>query len=447
MKRIIIITSIASLILALPCLRASAQDSAIYLSVSEACQIAIEKNVEVLNSELEQRKRGFQLSEAKSKLYPHMEGFTSLSNNFLIPKMIVPGEIFGQSGLIPVEIGTRFDWISGFKASQILYNQSYFTSLKILKQIEALGSISVIQQKEEIVYQVSQLYYLCKCTGKQIEYLTVNLTNIDRMAEITRLRSDNGMARKADYASVLVNKANVRTQIDNLRQLQKQQLGLLSFLMGLDMNSIIVLTDSLNSGNLKTPHDSLFLENRSAILLLEKQIEITNLSKKRKQQEYLPSLAATAQYYFQGQRNDFDFLKGGEDKFYKVGFAGFILNIPIFNGFEKRSGKAQYEIELIQLRNTLENTRKYLSKEYSDALAQYENSINIISCQEENIKIAEEGYEMCMNGYSQQVIPLSDLILAEGNLIEARLSYLNALLQFENAELDLRKAKGELLEF
>jgi len=238
-----------------------------------------------------------------------MEGFTSLSNNFLIPKMIVPGEIFGQTGLIPVEIGTRFDWISGFKASQILYNQSYFTSLKILKQIENLGLISVIQKKEEIVYQASQLYYLCNCTGKQLEYLSINLTNIDRMAEITRLHIDNGLARKADYSSILVNKANVQTQIDNLRQLQRQQLGLLSFLVGLDMNSRIVLTDSLYSGNLKTSDDSLFLNNRSSILMLEKQIEITNLSRKRKKQEYLPSLSAYAQYYFQGQRNDFDFFE------------------------------------------------------------------------------------------------------------------------------------------
>jgi len=445
MKRIII-SSIASLLLAFTCLRAAAQDT-LYLSVSEACQMAIMKNVEVRNSELEQSKSSLQLSEAKSKLYPHMEGFTSLSNNFLIPKMIVPGEIFGQTGLIPVEIGTRFDWISGFKASQILYNQSYFTSLKILKQIENLGLISVIQKKEEIVYQASQLYYLCNCTGKQLEYLSINLTNIDRMAEITRLHFDNGLARKADYASVLVNKANVQTQIDNLRQLQRQQLGLLSFLVGLDMNTRIVLTDSLYSGNLKTSDDSLFLNNRSSILMLEKQIEITNLSRKRKKQEYLPSLSATAQYYFQGQRNDFDFLKGGEDKFYKVGFAGIVLNIPIFNGFEKRFGKAQYEIELIQLKNTMENTRKYLSKEYSDAFAQYKNSINIIWRQEENIKTAEEGYAICMDGYVQQVIPLSELILAEGNLIEARLSYLNALLQLKNAELDLRKAKGELLEF
>jgi len=445
MKRIII-SSIASLIVAFTCLRAAAQDT-IFLSVSGACQMAIMKNVEVRNSELEQSKSSLQLSEAKSKLYPHMEGFTSLNNNFLIPKMIVPGEIFGQTGLIPVEIGTRFDWISGFKASQILYNQSYFTSLKILKQIENLGLISVIQKKEEIVYQASQLYYLCNCTGKQLEYLSINLTNIDRMAEITRLHIDNGLARKADYSSILVNKANVQTQIDNLRQLQRQQLGLLSFLVGLDMNSRIVLTDSLYSGNLKTSDDSIFLDNRSSILMLEKQIEITNLSRKRKNQEYLPSLSANAQYYFQGQRNDFDFLKGGEDKFYKVGFAGIVLNIPIFNGFEKRFGKAQYGIELTQLKNTMENTMKYLSKEYSDALAQYKNSINIIWRQEENIKTAEDGYAICMDGYNQQVIPLSDLILAEGNLIEARLSYLNALLQFKNAELDLRKAKGELLEF
>jgi outer membrane protein TolC len=447
MKRKIIITCIAILLKAFICILAFSQDTVIYLSVKRACKMGIERNVEVRNSELEQTKMKSQLSEARSKLFPQLNGYSTFSYNYAIPKLIVPGEIFGQSGPIPVEIGTKFDWSSGFRASQILYNQSYFTSLKTMKTLENLSVISTIQQKEEVVYQVSQFYLLCTFTEKQVEYLSGNLANMERLAEITRSQSDNGIIRKVDHDRVVVNQANLQTQIDNLQHLHKQQLGLLCYLVGLDLNDTIILTDSLAAGKLYIPDKLFDPANKTGIHILEAQIEITSLSKKSALQEYLPSLTGFGQYYFQGQRNQLDFLKGGEDKFYKVGLVGLSLNIPIFNGFEKRSRAVHFETELLQLRNTLDNTKKYLSKEYSDALSQYKNSINIISRQEENIRTAREVYNINMLGYARQVVPLSDLILAEDNLTEARLSFLSALLQLKNAELDLRKAKGELLEF
>jgi len=401
----------------------------------------------VRNSELEQTKWKSQLSEARSKLYPQMDGYSTFSNNYAIPKLIVPGEIFGQSGPIPVEIGTKFDWSSGFRASQILYNQSYFTSLKILKSQENLCAISTIMQKEEVVYQVTQIYFLCKYTEKQVEHLSGNLANMERLAEITRNQSDNGMIRKVDHDRVLINRANIQSHIDNLQYLHKKQLGLLCFLVGLDLNRSIILTDSLAAGSLNIPDKIFDPANKTGIQMIEGQIEITSLSKKSKLQESIPSLTGYGQYYFQGQRNQFDFLKGGEDKFYKVGVIGVSLHIPIFNGFEKRWSAVRFETELLQLRNNLDNTKKYLSKEYSDAISQYRNSINIISRQEENIRTAMAVYNINLLGYTRQVVPLSDLILAEDNVTEARLSYLNALLQLKNAELDLRKVRGELLEF
>jgi outer membrane protein TolC len=447
MKRKIIITCIVVLIKAAMCLVAFSQDTILYLSVKEACKMGIERNVEVRNSELEQTKWKSQLSEARSNLYPQLDGYSTLSNNFAIPKLIVPGEIFGQNGPIPVEIGTRFDWSSGFRATQILYNQSYFTSLKILKCHEYLSEISTVRQKEEVVHQVSQVYFLCKYTEKQLEYMSGNLANMDRLADITRSQSDKGMIRKVDHDRVLVNRANIQTQIDNLEHLHIQQLGLLRFLLCLDLNSSIILIDSLSAGSLYAADKLFDPANISGIQMIEAQIEITSLSKKSKLQESLPSLTGFGQYYFQGQRNQFDFLKGGEDKFYKVGLVGLSLNIPIFNGFEKRWSAVRFETELLQLSNTLDNTKKYLSKEHSDAISQFKNSINIISRQEENIRTAMAIYNINLLGYTQQVVPLSDLILAEDNVTEARLSYLNALLQLKNAELDLKRVKGELLEF
>jgi outer membrane protein TolC len=130
-----------------------------------------------------------------------------------------------------------------------------------------------------------------------------------------------------------------------------------------------------------------------------------------------------------------------------VGVIGLSLSIPVFDGFEKHSKIRQGALELDQLRNTRRNTVEYFSKEYKDAVMQYENNFTIVIRQKENIKTAEESYSVTLQGYRQQVVSLSDLLLSESSLTEARLSFYNALLQLKNAGLEVRKSKGELLNY
>lgn len=428
-------------------IKISAQNSIMELSLLKAIELAIENNVNVKNAGLEAQKACFYLKETQSKLYPQLEGYSSFSYYYAIPKMIIPGEIFGQSGSVPVELGTKYEWSSGFKATQILFNQSYFISLKLAREMENLNILSLRQQKEEIVFRVSQIYYLCLATSGQIKELRKTMDNTDRLLEIAKLQYENEIIRKTDYSRVLVGKNNLQTQIDNLEQLYEQQLALLKYLIGLELETDINLSDSLSllqTGISTEPPD---FSNRAEIKLIDQQIEITALSRKVNRQSYLPTLTAFGQYYYQGQRNEFDFFKGGEDKFYKVGFVGLSLNVPIFDGFEKHYKTHQYDIELIQLQNTRNNAAMYFKKEYSDALRQYENQLNALFRQQDNVKVAEETYSMSLQGYRQQVTTLSDLLLSESDLTEARLSHLNSLLQLKNAELEIIKAKGELLKY
>ena len=428
-------------------LQAYSQNNTVALSLNQATQLGIERNVNVKNAELETQKSRFQLKEAQSKLYPQIEGYSTLSYYFAIPKMIVPGEIFGQTGLIPIEIGTKFDWSNGFKATQLLYNQSYFTSIKLAREMENLTRLSLEKQKEEIVLQVSQIYYLCQNTSKQIELLTRTLTNTDHLLEITKLQSQNGVIRKVDHSRVQVNKSNLQTQIDNLQQLYHQQLGLLKYLIGIEQKTNVELSDSISCDIYITPEDSVDFQKRFEIQLLENRIKITDLTRKSVNASNIPTLTGFGQYYFQGQRNQFDYFKSGENKFYKVGVVGISLSVPIFDGLARRSKTKQYDIEVTQLQNTRKSTMDYFSKEYTDAVKQYNNSYNALVRQGQNIKVAEETYNISLDGYRQQVLSLSDLLLSESSLTEARLSYYNAVMQFNYAELELRKAKGELLKF
>lgn len=434
-------------ILFLGILQVSGQEATNYLTLKQSCQLGIEHNVNVINAELEQQKTNYRIKEAQSKLYPQVDAYSNFNYYYSIPKMVLPGEIFGQTGMIAVQIGTKFDWSNGFRASQILYNQSYFTSIKLAKLLENMSDLNLQQRKEEIIYQISQVYYLCLATNKQIEQLNITMQNTDKLLEIAKIQQESGIILKVDYSRVAVNKSNLQTQIDNLNQLYQQQLGLLKYLIGIDLNSKVELTDSLSISPLETALSTPDFRNRTELKLLDKQMDVTTLTRDINKQAYLPTLSGLGQYYYQGQRNQFDFFKEEKDKFFKVGFIGLSLNIPIFDGFEKHSKIRQGDIELEQLKNTKRNTSEYFTKEFSDAIREYDNSLNVVVRQNENIKVAENSYSISLLGYQQEVISLSDLMMSESSLTEARLSYYNALLQLKNAGLEVKKAKGELLNY
>lgn len=444
MKAIRIIT-VALFILG--AINVSAQDAIINLTLKEACNQAVEKNINVLNAELEHQRTHYMSDEAKSKLYPQIDGYSNFNYYYSIPKMVLPGEIFGQTGIIAVQIGTKYDWSSGFRASQVLFNQSYFTSLKLSRSLENMSTLTLLQKKEEIVYQVSQVYFLCLATEKQIAQLDLTMHNTEKLMGIAKLQQENGIILKADYSRLNVTKTNLQTQIDNLNQLYQQQLGLLKYLIGLKQNLKMELTDSLSVPSKETSLLSPDFRKRTEIQLLDKQMELTSLSRTMSKQAYLPTISGFGQFYFQGQRDQFDFFKGGNDKFFKVGFVGLNLSIPIFDGFEKHSKIRQRDIELEQLTITQKSTMEYFSKEFADAILQYNNNLTIVIRQLENIKTAEESYSVSLQGYRQRVVSLSDLLMSENGLTEARLSYYNALLQLNNAGLDVKKAKGELLNY
>ena len=428
-------------------MQARAQDTIVSLTLHQACQLGVDNNTNVTNAKLETQKSAYQLKEAKSKLYPQIEGYSDFNYYFAIPQMLFPGEFFGTTGEVPVEIGTKYDWIGGFKASLMLYNQSYYTSIKVAKRMQILSELSVQQKKEELVYQVSQVYFLCKTTQNQIVQLEKNMQNTDHLLGILKLQNENGVVRKIDYSKVLVNKNNLQTQIDNLVQLSQQQLGLLKYLIGIDNAGNVELTDSLSFGQNLQGFELPDFNGRTEMKLIDKQIEISSLNRKANQQLYLPTLSGSGQFYYDGQQNDFNYFKGGSDKFFKVGMIGISLNVPIFDGFGKHSKSKQYDIELLQLQNTRKNTADNYAKDFMDAMRQYKNSLHALIRQQKNIKIAEEDYNITLQGYRQQIVLLSDLMLSENSLTEARLSYVNALLQLKNAGLEVKKSKGELLSY
>ena len=439
LKKLLIISTLIS-----TSLGAAAEGKTLQLSLDRACKLAVDSNLQIINARIEIQKNHYQELEARSKLYPTVNGYSDFNYYYAIPRMMMPGEFFGQTGEISLEIGTKYDWGNGFKASVSLVDLSNFTAINLAKSMKAMSTLTLEQKKEEILYQIHELYYLYMSTDAQIMYLNRNIENTNHLLEILDSQNKNGIARKIDYSKVTVTKNNLQTQVDNLEKLKEQQSNMLKYILGLNTNTPVELTDSLTEQNEILGIDKPDLVNRTEIKLIDNDLETTRLNKRSIRQSYLPVLSASSQFYYQGQQNKFNFFDG-KDRFFNVGFIGLSLNVPIFDGFEKQNKIRKYNSEITQLENTKENAINGLRKDYANAMTEYRNSLKAIRRQHENIKVAEDNYNISLQQYKQQMLLLSELILAENSLTEARLSYVDALLQKNNAVLELKRINGELV--
>lgn len=445
MKQLITILVLIALIMLLKANGSVAQDSTRRISRRNAVQLALKNNLVLENSRLEIEKSEHNREEAKSKLYPQVEGYSDFLYSYSIPRMAIPGEILGQEGSVPVEFGTTYDWSIGLRATQMVFNKSYFTSLKATEKMVRLNELSLKKQEEEIIGQVIQVYDLCKTTEYQLAQMRLSLQNMDTLLHIAQIQLENQVIRPVDRSRIQMDKNNLQNQVDQLILLLDQQLDLLKYLTGIHAQDSLVLTDTLQA-NPGLRADVFSADARTEIQLLDQQIDLAHLNIKMNNQNYLPSLSMSINHFYQGMRDEFDFFEGGGDRFFNAGIIGLHVTVPVFDGFAKREKRQQQQINLVQLQNNRQNTRDFLNKEHVNALEQYHKSQKAYQRQQENIVLAEENYQINLMGYRENVTGLTDLLLAESSLTEVRVSYYNALLQLKNAELNLVKLSGRLAE-
>jgi outer membrane protein TolC len=415
------------------------------LLLSEAVVLAIENNHSIQIADLERQKTVFQEKENKSQLLPQVEAYSTFSYYYAIPKMVIPGEIFGQQGNIPVEFGTKYDWNSGLKFSQLIYSQGYFTSLRLISEMIELHEINVQQKKEEVAFQVSQLYYLCQTTNKQLDEMDSTLANMQNLKAIVELQKANDMARQADVERLEIDINQVKIERQKLAEQLAEQNNLLKLLTGQSIDKELLLSQSISSNDkeidiVKKDH------RRTELQLLEQQKEAAALQISMEKQEYLPTLTAFGQHYYQGMRDEFDFFDGGDDRFFKSGIVGLQLNIPIFDGFARRNRIKMQETELRKLQTQVAQTELLDAKEKREAWQSYENSQQELAILNDNIKSAEKIYQANLLGYRQQLVSLTDLILSEKQLIGNRIKYYSTVYKVKSAKLKLKKLYGSLLK-
>lgn len=424
-----------------------AQESKITeLTLQQCVQMAVDKNINVKTSRIDKEKSNYKKEESRAALLPKVNISAGFTDNLALPTTVLPGEFLGKPGTtIPVQMGSQFNTNATLSISQILYNQTALTALKLTNKSVELSNLSVEKASEEIAFEVAKLYALGQTTAEQSKLIGENIKRTERLRDITKIIVENGVGKQVDLDRVNVNLENLYTQQSNTQLAQEQQLNMIKFMLDVPLEQTIVLTDTAAMPLLANePILQSDFSDHVNIRLLESQKELNVLNKKLINNGYLPTLSLSGQAAYQGLRNDFStYFKSGEaNKWYPMASVSVNLSIPVFDGFEKRAKARQATMDLKKTEATLESTKENFSMNYKNALNNYMNNKDIVRRQKLNLTLAEKVYKETALKYREGLAGMSSLLQDEMSLSSAQGGYLTALYNFKEAELKIMTLNG-----
>ena len=419
------------------------QPDTLQLSLVEAINLAVQQNPQLKSVRLDEEINRAKVQEVRASALPQVTGDASFNDNFMRASQILPGEVFGKPGeSIAVKFGTRFQMGATAQVSQALFNPALRIGLKAARESQGMYELQTFKSKEDLIYNVVNLYTQLQMIEKQTELVEGNLDRTQRLIDITSAQYKEGIIKKVDVEQLKVNYTNLTTQLSNTENTRTQLLNNLKTLMNVDSEQPIALT-SVGVAPIQVSQQ-LDLSQNTDLALVDYQRKLQDLNTASIRAGYLPTLSLIANMGYQSQTNDL--FNSVATQGFGAGLYGFRLSIPIFDGFARKSKITQSQYQGRQL----ELNRKYLMRNVENQFTNARNTViqngKVLVAQQENMKLAEALYDVAKLSYTEGVSPLSELINAENGLKEAQNQYLTAMLQINLAELDLMQSSGQLTQ-
>lgn len=413
------------------------------LTLEECLRIGIENNLSLASSRNELRKAKHLLSENRAKLLPQINAVAGFNDNFNPPVSVTDGSAYGNPYNVTKTL--QYNASAGLQLQMPLYNQTVYTAIDIARTMNELNRLSYEKAREDLVLQISKMYYLGQNTVEQLALIQENRVRLQELRDITQAFFDNGMAMEVDVKRVNINLENLQVQYDNAKSMLVQQLNLLKYVMDYPAEEEIALTpvnpEQVESVSLTGLRSDLY-----ELQLLESQKKLTGQQKDLIRQGYLPSLSLTGSWMYSAYTDKARhwFHSGPSNHWYPSSGLGLTLRVPIFDGLDKRARIRKAQIDEENARLNYENMRKDMETQYLNATNDLMNNQRNFQKQKDNYLLAEEVYQVTTDRYREGIASMTEVLQDEMRMSEAQNNYLSAHYNYQVANLTLLKLTGQL---
>lgn len=339
----------------------------------------------------------------------------------------------------------QYNASAGLQLQMPLYNQTVYTAVDIARTLNELNRLSYEKAREDLMMQISKMYYLGQNTMEQLTLIQENMVRLRELRDITLAFFDNGMAMEVDVKRVNINLENQQVQYDNAKSMLAQQLNLLKYVMDYPAEEEITLTpvdtERMQSASLTGLRSDLY-----ELQLLQSQEKLAGQQKDLIRQGYLPSLTLTGSWMYSAYTDKARhwFHSGPSNHWYPSTGLGITLRVPIFDGFDKRARIRKAQIDQENAKLNYENTLKNMQTQYLNATNELMNNQRNFKKQKDNYLLAEDVYQVTTDRYREGIASMTEVLQDEMRMSEAQNNYLSAHYNYQVANLALLKLTGQM---
>jgi OMF family outer membrane factor len=403
--------------------------------------LILNKQIRIGKNNVSQREE--LLKEAKAQLLPKINLNADYRYYMDLPTQLLPLNIFNpqvpEGEFKEAQFGVPHTINAQLLVQLPLYSPQTYGAIKQADLSAKMADLQVKKSEEQILYEISGLYYNAQILQHQLEFLDSNLLNSSKLKKNITLLNEQLLATGTDLRKVFLQDAQLQTKRELVQVKLVQVLEYLKLLMGVPLTTNFAVepiqySETGPDYDELTPIDVKLIQQEKRLL----EMEISTLNKSRK----LPSVHLQVAYGSTGfgyHQQPSPFLK-----FYPIGYAGIQFSYPIFDGTisKRKISKKQLELSNNQLQEALITDK--IKAELNNSSRRKQVTQKTILMSREQLDLAKAIYEQTLLQHKQGLANLTDILLADNAVLDAQQQLLSTWVDLLKMELELKKLTSHL---
>ncbi|MDG1111804.1 MAG: TolC family protein [Polaribacter sp.] len=419
-----------------------AQEKSMRISLNEAIDFAIENSYNTKASKNGISSAKETVRETSATGLPQINASFDYQNFLKQPVSLAD---FNDDGIDEQFVfGKKQNLSASVTLSQLIFDGSYLVALQASKAYLKISEQA--NEKTEILTReaVVNAYGAVLVAEKSLLILAGNVNILEKNLHDAQKIYENGFNEQEDVEQLEITLGTLKNQRNNLEKMKGIAYQMLNLALGNSINTVLVLTDSLDT--LATTNIDLGLlsetfnfSNHIDFKIAENDRESKRLLMQLERSKALPSLSAFVNYGNQAFSDSFSFFNRSQ-QWFDSSLLGVSLKVPIFSSFSRKARTAQARIALETSDIRLEETKQRLSLMAQKAKNEYQLSVENYTTAKRNVQLSERIEKKQRIKFFEGISSSFDLLQAQNQLYTQQQNYVQSMLDVIAKKVALENA-------
>jgi outer membrane protein TolC len=359
----------------------NAQENKYSFTLQEAIDFATDNNRAIQNAERDVKIAAQTKRETTATGLPQINANIGYNNWLEQQVSLIPAGVFGgvPGQFSEVTFGTTQTMNGSINIRQKLFDGSYLVALQAAKVYLEISKNAKEKTTNEIRKVVAYSYGNVLLAEANLEIVDSNIALLEKNVwELSKVY-ENGLVEEESLQQLQLTLSGLKSNQRYTKRLKNIAYQIFNNSLGLNLNSEVVLTNSLEElvllYSLLTPSRSENeIEEVIDFKIAVNSVKSDELLLKLEKSKALPSLNAFVNGSYSGNSERFSFTENSQ-KWFGASLFGVTLDIPVFSSFKRSASTQRARLNLEKSKSNLEETTNKIKLEINTARSNYEFAV------------------------------------------------------------------------